>query len=175
MPTSSKLVLKTGNWIISPISWPPIKKLLLQKVSNFSKRIQNWFWKQEIELSKQKMELFLLLPDLQSKNFFYKKFLNFVNKFKAGFENRKWKYFSYFLGVNLKTFLQNVSNFTNESKTGFVSIIIQTRYYFLKSYKKAHNSLVHTIILNLWEANIRLKDFKLVDVFPISICLNKEN
>ena len=32
---------------------------------NFSKQIQNWFWKQEIELSKQKMELFLFLPELQ--------------------------------------------------------------------------------------------------------------
>ena len=32
-------------------------------------------WKQEIELSKQEMELFLLLPDLQSKNIFYKRFV----------------------------------------------------------------------------------------------------
>ena len=30
-----------------------------------------------MELSKQEMELFLLLPDLQSKNFFYKKFVTF--------------------------------------------------------------------------------------------------
>jgi len=53
---SLKLVLKTGNGIIqtgngiiSPISRLPIKKLLLQNVFDFSKRIQNWFWKQEIE------------------------------------------------------------------------------------------------------------------------------
>ena len=38
------------------------------------------------------MELFLLLPDLQSKNFFYKKFLTFKNESKTGFENRKWNY-----------------------------------------------------------------------------------
>ena len=43
--------------------------------------------KQEIELSKQEMDLFLLLPDLQSKNFFYKKFLTFKNESKTGF----WK------------------------------------------------------------------------------------
>ena len=30
------------------------------------------------------MELFLLLPELQSKNFFYKMFLNFIKEFKAG-------------------------------------------------------------------------------------------
>ena len=56
-----------------------------------------------MELFKQEMELFILLPDLQSKNFFYKLFLNFINKSKAAFENRKWNYpnrkwnyFSYF-------------------------------------------------------------------------------
>ena len=55
----------------------------MQKVSNFYQQVQNWFWKQEIELSKQEMELFLLLPDLQSKNFFYKKFLTFQNESKT--------------------------------------------------------------------------------------------
>ena len=45
--------------------------------------------KQEIELSKQEMELSLLLPDLQSKNFFSKKFLAFQNESKTGFVNRK--------------------------------------------------------------------------------------
>ena len=45
--------------------------------------------KQEIDLSKQEMELFLLLPDLQSKNFFYITFLTFQNESKTGFENRK--------------------------------------------------------------------------------------
>ena len=42
-----------------------------------------------MELSKQEMELFLLLSDLQSKNLFYKKFLAFKNESKTGFENRK--------------------------------------------------------------------------------------
>ena len=88
-PAGRPAVHPPGATLVSPTSWPPIKKLLLQKVSNFYKRIQNLFWKQEIELSKQEMELFLLLPDLQSKNFFYKKFLTFQNESKTGFENRK--------------------------------------------------------------------------------------
>ena len=84
---SSKPVLKTGNrfietgnGIISPTSWPPIKKLLLQNVSNFYHWVQNQFWKQEMDLSKQEMELFLLLPELQPKNF--KIFLTFTNEHK---------------------------------------------------------------------------------------------
>ena len=47
----------------------------------FYQWVQNWFWKQELEL-------FLLLPDLRSKNFFYKMFLTFTNESKTGFENR---------------------------------------------------------------------------------------
>ena len=42
-----------------------------------------------MELSKQDMELFLLFPALRSKNFFYKMFLDFINKYEAGFENSK--------------------------------------------------------------------------------------
>ena len=69
-----------------------------------------------MELSKHEMELFLLFPDLQLKNFFHKMFLNFMKEFKAGFgiissiefktgfENRKWNYFSYFLTSNQKKF-----------------------------------------------------------------------
>ena len=41
-----------------------IKTRQLQIVANFYKGVQNWFWKQEMELFKQEMELFLLLPDL---------------------------------------------------------------------------------------------------------------
>ena len=41
-----------------------------------------------MELSKQEMELFLLFPDLWSKNFFYKKFLTFTMESKTGVENR---------------------------------------------------------------------------------------
>ena len=36
LPMSPKLVLETGNGIISPTSWAPIKKLLLQNVFNLS-------------------------------------------------------------------------------------------------------------------------------------------
>ena len=38
------------------------------------------------------MELFLLFPDFQLKNFFYKMFQSFNNAIKTGFENRKWNY-----------------------------------------------------------------------------------
>ena len=65
-----------------------------------------------MELSKQEMELFLLLRDLKSKTFFYKKFLTFKSESKTCFENRKynypnrkWNYFSYFLTSNQKTSL----------------------------------------------------------------------
>ena len=49
-------IIQTGNGIISPISWPLIKKLILQKVSNFYNGVQNWCWKEEMDLSKQEME-----------------------------------------------------------------------------------------------------------------------
>ena len=58
-----------------------------------------------MELSKQEMELFLLLPEFQSKNFFYKMFLAFDNESQIGFENRKENYFFYFLSSNQKTSL----------------------------------------------------------------------
>ena len=67
LKVNPKIVLKTVNIIIQ------------------TGNVQNWFEIQEIELSKQEMELFLLLPDLQSKNFFYKKFLTFRNESKTGF------------------------------------------------------------------------------------------
>ena len=64
-----------------------------------------------MELSKQEMELLLLLSELQSKKFFYKMFLTFTNESKTGFENRKWNYlnrkwnyFSYFKNSDQKTF-----------------------------------------------------------------------
>ena len=45
-----------------------------------------------MELSKQEMELFLLVPVLESKKKFYIMFLTFDNEFKIGFKNRKWNY-----------------------------------------------------------------------------------
>ena len=44
------------------------------------------------------MDLFLLLPNLKSKNFVYKKFLNSIDEFKTGL----WNYFSQFLTVDQK-------------------------------------------------------------------------
>ena len=76
-----------------------------------------------MELSKQEMELFLLFPDLQSKNFFYKMFLILTNESRTGFENRKWKYpnrkwnyFFYFLTSDQNNMFLA---FINEFKTGF--------------------------------------------------------
>ena len=61
LPRNSKFVFKTkngiiqtGNGIISPTSRPLITKLL-----HINQGVKNWFSKQEMELSKQKMELFL--------------------------------------------------------------------------------------------------------------------
>ena len=45
-----------------------------------------------MELSKQEMELYLPLPGLWSKNFFYKMFLIWSKEFKINFQNRKWNY-----------------------------------------------------------------------------------
>ena len=52
-----------------------MKKFLLQNVFYLFQASQNWFSKQEMELSKQEMELFLPLPGLWWKNFLYKMFL----------------------------------------------------------------------------------------------------
>ena len=86
---SSKLV-----WL--QISFMGFDTIEINLVCNFYQWVQNWFWKQEIELSKQEMELskqeielYLLFPDHWSNNFFYKMFLNFINEVKAEFENRK--------------------------------------------------------------------------------------
>ena len=52
-PRSLRLIFKTGNGIISPTFRPMIKKLLLQEFSHFHQGVQNWFSKQETELSRQ--------------------------------------------------------------------------------------------------------------------------
>ena len=83
-------IIQTGNGIISPTSTPLIKKLLLHNVTHLIQGVQKWFLKQEMELSKQEMELFLPLPGLWSKNFFYKMFLICSKGFKFDFQNRKW-------------------------------------------------------------------------------------
>ena len=65
-----------------------------------------------MELSKQDMELYLLLPDIQSKYFFYIMFLTLTNELqivflknrKLNYSDRKWKYFSYSLSSNRKHF-----------------------------------------------------------------------
>ena len=57
---------------------PVIKKLLLQNVSTFDPRGPKLISKQEMELSKQEMEIVLPFSGLYSKNFFYKLFLNYI-------------------------------------------------------------------------------------------------
>ena len=102
LPRSSKLIFKTGNeiiqtgnGIISPTSGPLIKKLLLQHIFHTDQRVQHWFSKQEIELSKHEME-FLPLLGLWSKNCRYSIFSILTNEFKISFKNRKWNHFSHF-------------------------------------------------------------------------------
>ena len=63
-----------------------------------------------MELSKQEMELFLPLPGLWSKNFFYKMSLIFSKGLKIDFQNRKWNcpnrkwnHFSHFQASDQKT------------------------------------------------------------------------
>ena len=51
-------IIETGNGIILPTNRLLIKKLLLQKFFYATRRVQTKFEKQEIELSKQEMELF---------------------------------------------------------------------------------------------------------------------
>ena len=77
-------IIQTGNGIISPTSRPLIKKLLLQHLLHINQGFQNWFSKQEMELSKQEMEIFLTLPGLWSKHFFFNIFLIFTREFKIG-------------------------------------------------------------------------------------------
>ena len=69
-------IIQTGNKnIYTTFSRPLIRKLLWQNVSHFYQGLQNWFLKQDMELFKQEMGLFLPLPVLWSKNFFNKNFL----------------------------------------------------------------------------------------------------
>ena len=71
-----------------------------------------------MELSKQEMELFLHLPGLRSKNFFYEMFLirskgfkiNFQNR-KQNYPNRKWNYFSTFQSSDQKTYFTKCFEF----------------------------------------------------------------
>ena len=99
---TGKGIIQAGNGIISPTSRPLIQKLLLQHLFHINQGVQNWLSKQEMELFKLEMELFFLLPDLQSKNFFYKMFLIYTKEFKIGFQNRKWNYLSDFQASNQK-------------------------------------------------------------------------
>ena len=68
-----------------------IKKLLI----HINQGVQNWGSRQKMELSKQKMELFLPLSGLWLKNVFYKVYLFFTKEFKIHFQNRKWNYFTH--------------------------------------------------------------------------------
>ena len=71
-----------------------------------------------MELTKQEMELFLLLPEIQSKNVFYKMFLTYTSESKTDFENRNWNYFD------------------NAAKIGFKNRKENYFFYFLSSNQK---------------------------------------
>ena len=73
-----------------------------------------------MELSKQDMELYLLLPDIQSKYFFYIMFLTLTNELQIFFKKQEVELFRQEMEVFLllpelqsKTsfLIQNVSNF----------------------------------------------------------------
>ena len=68
-----------------------------------------------MELSKQEIDLFLILPGLWSKNFFSKTFLIFTKDInidfhsrKWNYQNRKWNYFSHFQASDQKTFFYKI-------------------------------------------------------------------
>ena len=53
------------------------QKTSFTNVSKFYQQVESWFRIQEMELSKQEMELYILFPGFRSKNFFLKKVSNF--------------------------------------------------------------------------------------------------
>ena len=77
-------IILTGNGIIYPISRPLIPKLLLQHLLHINQGVQNCFSKQEMDLSKQEIELFLPLIGLWPKNLFYNIFSILTKEFKTG-------------------------------------------------------------------------------------------
>jgi hypothetical protein len=90
-------------------------KTSLTKVFPFSPTIPNWVSEQEMELSKQEMELFRPFSVVGSKNLFYKSIPIWSNDFKMVFRNRKWhylnrkwNYFSPFQSLDQKTSLTKV-------------------------------------------------------------------
>ena len=106
-----------------------LKKSSFTTFFHFCQGVQNWF-------SKQKMELFLPLPGLWSKNLFYTLFLicskglkiDFQNR-KWNYPNRKWNYFSHFQTSDQKTYFKKCFSFVaKDSKLTFKkgNEIIQT-------------------------------------------------
>ena len=76
---------KTGVWQYKKfllkdvsLSYKGDQKRLLQNGSHLYQGVRNDFWKQEMELSKQEIKLFLIFPGLCSKMFFCKMLPNSV-------------------------------------------------------------------------------------------------
>ena len=101
-----------------------VKKLLLQHLIHIYQGIQNWYSKQEMELFKQEMELFHPLPDLWSKNFFYKMSLIFTKELIIDFQNRKWNYphrkWNYFSNVKMFLIWSKELNFIFKTENGII-------------------------------------------------------
>ena len=100
----------------------PAKKLLLQHCLHINQGIQNWSFKQEMELLKQDMKLFLPPTGLWAKNFLYNIFSIFTKEFKIDFQNRKWNYskrkwdyFCHFQSSDRKTSLTKIFLFPPRS------------------------------------------------------------
>ena len=115
----SKLVFRNRKWNYLNRKWnyfSPFQSLdqktSFKKVTPIDLRFLNGFQKQNVELSKQEMELYLPFPIIGSKNFFNKSISNWSKDFLMDFRNRKWNYlnrkwnhFSPFQSSNQKTSL----------------------------------------------------------------------
>ena len=111
-----------------------------------------------MELSNQEMELFLLFPDLGSKNFLNKIFTIFTKESKSSFTNkkwnhpnRKWNYFS-FPDLGSKNFFNKIFTiFTVETKSSLTN-----RKYSNRKWNYCHrtNSTSTQPQLNLTEMDL---------------------
>ena len=119
-------ILQTGNGIIYPVSRPPIKKLLLQNVFHLNQGVQNWFSKQEMELSKQQMKLFIPFPTLWPKKLLlqhllhiYQRVQNWFSKQEMGLSKKEMELFLLLPGLWSKTsFTTSSSYYPRSSNLG---------------------------------------------------------
>ena len=109
-----------------------------------------------MELSKQEIELLLLLPGLWSKNFSYKMFLIRSKGFKINFQNRKWNYskrkwnyFSHFQASDQKTSSMQVCKCANVQVCKYASMHV-CKYASMQVCKYASMQVYLILRLNLF-------------------------